>query len=471
MSIHEKISSLIEAKSEASVALSNAIWAVPELHFQEKKSVQYMKAALEKEGFATEVGVAGLETALVATFGSGKPVIAFLGEYDALPGLSQKGGATHYEPLENGGSGHGCGHNLLGTGAFAAAVAVKDYLEQNNQSATIRFYGCPAEENGSGKAYMAKAGIFDDVDIAISWHPGTFSSVMTCSSLANYAVTFKFTGKSAHAAAAPHLGRSALDAVELMNVGVNYLREHIIPEARLHYAVTDSGGTSPNVVQPYAEVTYLVRAPKKQQVQEIYQRVENIAKGATLMTGTSVEIAFEGAASNLIPNKTLYDAMQKQILEIGMPTYTIEDEQHAQAIFNTFSPEIQASSLVGLKKEDAMQLKDKVIADHIPSVLPEFIMGGSTDVGDVSWIVPTVQCTTVCMALGTPLHTWQVVSQGVMPIAHKGMLQAANIMACTAVELINNPVLIAEAKKEWKERLDGEMYVSLIPEGTNPPKR
>ncbi len=471
MSIHEKISSLIEAKSEASVALSNTIWAVPELHFQEKKSVQYMKAALEKEGFATEVGVARLETALVGTFGSGKPVIAFLGEYDALPGLSQKGGATHYEPLENGGSGHGCGHNLLGTGAFAAAVAVKDYLEQHNQSATIRFYGCPAEENGSGKAYMAKAGIFDDIDIAISWHPGTFSSVMTCSSLANYAVTFKFTGKSAHAAAAPHLGRSALDAVELMNVGVNYLREHIIPEARLHYAITDSGGTSPNVVQPYAEVTYLVRAPKKQQVQEIYQRVENIAKGATLMTGTSVEIAFEGAASNLISNKTLYDAMQKQILEIGMPTYTIEDEQHAQAIFNTFSPEIQASSLVGLKKEDAMQLKDKVIADHIPSVLPEFIMGGSTDVGDVSWIVPTVQCTTVCMALGTPLHTWQVVSQGVMPIAHKGMLQAAKIMACTAVELINNPVLIAEAKKEWKERLDGEMYVSLIPEGTNPPKR
>ena len=471
MSIYEKISSLIEAKSEASVALSNTIWAVPELHFQEKKSVQYMKAALEKEGFATEVGVAGLETALVGTFGSGKPVIAFLGEYDALPGLSQKGGATHYEPLENGGSGHGCGHNLLGTGAFAAAVAVKDYLEQHNQSATIRFYGCPAEENGSGKAYMAKAGIFDDVDIAISWHPGTFTSVMTCSSLANYAVTFKFTGKSAHAAAAPHLGRSALDAVELMNVGVNYLREHIIPEARLHYAVTDSGGTSPNVVQPYAEVTYLVRAPKKQQVQEIYQRVENIAKGATLMTGTSVEIAFEGAASNLIPNKTLYDAMQKQILEIGMPTYTIEDEQHAQAIFNTFSPEIQASSFVGLKKEDAMQLKDKVIADHIPSVLPEFIMGGSTDVGDVSWIVPTVQCTTVCMALGTPLHTWQVVSQGVMPIAHKGMLQAANIMACTAVELINNPALIAEAKKEWKERLDGETYVSLIPEGTMPPKR
>lgn len=471
MSIYEKISSLIEAKSEASVALSNTIWAVPELHFQEKKSVQYMNAALEKEGFATEVGVAGLETALVGTFGSGKPVIAFLGEYDALPGLSQKGGATHYEPLENGGSGHGCGHNLLGTGAFAAAVAVKDYLEQHNQSATIRFYGCPAEENGSGKAYMAKAGIFDDVDIAISWHPGTFTSVMTCSSLANYAVTFKFTGKSAHAAAAPHLGRSALDAVELMNVGVNYLREHIIPEARLHYAVTDSGGTSPNVVQPYAEVTYLVRAPKKQQVQEIYQRVENIAKGATLMTGTSVEIAFEGAASNLIPNKTLYDAMQKQILEIGMPTYTIEDEQHAQAIFNTFSPEIQASSFVGLKKEDAMQLKDKVIADHIPSVLPEFIMGGSTDVGDVSWIVPTVQCTTVCMALGTPLHTWQVVSQGVMPIAHKGMLQAANIMACTAVELINNPTLIAEAKKEWKERLDGETYVSLIPEGTMPPKR
>jgi len=471
MSFQEKISILVESKREASIELSNAIWAVPELHFQEKKSVQFMKEALEREGFATEIGVAGLETALMGTFGSGKPVIAFLGEYDALPGLSQKGGATFYEPLEEGGSGHGCGHNLLGTGAFTAAVAVKDYLEQHNQSATIRFYGCPAEENGSGKAYMAKAGLFDDVDIAISWHPGTFSTVMTCSSLANYAATFKFTGKSAHAAAAPHLGRSALDAVELMNVGVNYLREHIIPEARVHYAITNSGGTSPNVVQPYAEVTYLVRAPKKQQVQEIYQRVENIAKGATLMTGTSLEIEFEGAASNLIPNKTLYDAMYKQLLEIGMPTYTIEDEQHAQAIFKTFSPDIQASALIGLSKEDRMLLKDQVIAQHIPGILPEFILGGSTDVGDVSWNVPTVQCTTVCMALGTPLHTWQVVSQGIMPIAHKGMLQAAKIMACTAIECIHNPALIEEAKKEWEERLDGETYASLIPEGTKPPKR
>jgi len=471
MNFQEKISILVESKREASIELSNAIWAVPELHFQEKKSVQFMKEALEREGFATEVGVAGLETALMGTFGSGKPVIAFLGEYDALPGLSQKGGVTSYEPLEEGGSGHRCGHNLLGTGAFTAAVAVKDYLEQHNQSATIRFYGCPAEENGSGKAYMAKAGLFDDVDIAISWHPGTFSTVMTCSSLANYAATFKFTGKSAHAAAAPHLGRSALDAVELMNVGVNYLREHIIPEARVHYAITNSGGTSPNVVQPYAEVTYLVRAPKKQQVQEIYQRVENIAKGATLMTGTSLEIEFEGAASNLIPNKTLYDAMYKQLLEIGMPTYTIEDEQHAQAIFKTFSPDIQASALIGLSREDTMLLKDQVIAQHIPGILPEFILGGSTDVGDVSWNVPTVQCTTVCMALGTPLHTWQVVSQGVMPIAHKGMLQAAKIMACTAIECIHNPALIEEAKKEWEERLDGETYASLIPEGTKPPKR
>lgn len=470
MRLHEEISTLVESKKEASIQLSDCIWAIPELHFQEKKSAQYMKEALEKEGFETNIGVAHLDTAIVGTFGTGKPVIAFLGEYDALPGLSQKGGATQHEPLEDGGSGHGCGHNLLGTGAFAAAVAVKDYLEQHNQSATIRFYGCPAEENGSGKAYMVKEGIFDDVDIAITWHPGTFASAMTCSSLANYAATFKFTGKSAHAAAAPHLGRSALDAVELMNVGVNYLREHIIPEARVHYAITNSGGNSPNVVQPYAEVSYLMRAPEKHQVQEIYKRIVNIAKGATLMTETSVEIEFDGAASNLITNKTLYDIMYKQILEIGTPTYTIEDEQHAQAIFATFSPEVQATALLGLKKADVAKLKGKVIADHIPSLPPEFILGGSTDVGDVSWIVPTVQCTTATMALGTPLHTWQVVSQGVMPIAHKGMLQAAKIMACTAIELIDNPTIIEEAKKELKERLDGETYVSLIPEGVLPPK-
>ena len=470
MRLHEKISTLIESKKEERIQLSDTIWTIPELHFQEKKSVQYMKAALEKEGFKTELGIAGLDTALVGTFGTGKPVIAFLGEYDALPGLSQKGRATQYEPLEDGGSGHGCGHNLLGTGAFAAAVAVKEYLEQHNQSATIRFYGCPAEENGSGKAYMVKAGLFDDVDIAITWHPGTFASAMTCSSLANYAATFKFTGKSAHAAAAPHLGRSALDAIELMNVGVNYLREHIIPEARVHYAITNSGGLSPNVVQPYAEVSYLMRAPKKHQVQEIYKRIEKIAKGATLMTETSVEIVFDGAASDLITNKTLYDVMYQQILEIGTPTYTVEDEQHAQAIFDTLSPEVHATALLGLNKEDTAKLKGKVIAHHIPSKSPEFLLGGSTDVGDVSWKVPTVQCTTATMALGTPLHTWQVVSQGIMPIAHKGMLQAAKIMACTAIELIDNPTIIEEAKKELSERLDGETYVSLIPEGIEPPK-
>lgn len=470
MRLHEQISTLVESKKDKSIQLSDTIWTIPELNFQEKKSVQYVKEALEKEGFETELGIANLDTALVGTFGTGKPVIAFLGEYDALPGLSQKGGATQYEPLEDGGNGHGCGHNLLGTGALAAAVAVKDYLEQNNQTATIRFYGCPAEENGSGKAYMAKAGIFDDVDIAITWHPGTFASAMTCSTLANYAATFKFTGKSAHAAAAPHLGRSALDAVELMNVGVNYLREHIIPEARVHYAITNSGGISPNVVQPYAEVAYLIRAPKKDQVQEIYKRIENISKGASLMTETSVEIVFDGAASNLITNKTLYDVMYKQILEIGTPTYTIEDEQHAQAIFNSFSPEVQATALLGLNKEDSAKLKGKVIANSIPSLSPESLHGISTDVGDVSWNVPTVQCTTATMALGTPLHTWQVVSQGVMPIAHKGMLQAAKIMACTAIELIDNPSIIEEAKKELRERLDGETYVSLIPEGVKTPK-
>lgn len=470
MRLHEQISTLVESKKDESIHLSDTIWTIPELNFQEKKSVQYVKEALEKEGFETELGIANLDTALVGTFGTGKPVIAFLGEYDALPGLSQKGGATQYDPLEDGGNGHGCGHNLLGTGAFAAAVAVKDYLEKNNRSATIRFYGCPAEENGSGKAYMAKAGIFNDVDIAITWHPGTFATAMTCSTLANYAATFKFTGKSAHAAAAPHLGRSALDAIELMNVGVNYLREHIIPEARVHYAITNSGGISPNVVQPYAEVSYLMRAPKKHQVQEIYKRIENIAKGASLMTETSVEIVFDGAASNLITNKTLYDVMYKQILEIGTPTYTIEDEQYAQAIFNSFTPEIQETALVGLNKEDSAKLKGKVIANSIPSLSPESLHGISTDVGDVSWNVPTVQCTTATMALGTPLHTWQVVSQGIMPIAHKGMLQAAKIMACTAIELIDNPSIIEEAKKELRERLDGESYVSLIPEGVKPPK-
>lgn len=457
------VTDFIQNNKKTFTTISDKIWAKPELHFKEKYAVGVMEEALLAEGFTVEKNVANLETAIMGSFGNGPTVIAFLGEYDALPFLSQEGGKAEFCPIEENGNGHGCGHNLLGAGAFAAAVAAKEYIEKTNAPFTIRFYGCPAEENGSGKAHMAKAGIFDDVDMAITWHPNTNNTSVNMRSLANYAATFKFTGKSAHAAAAPHLGRSALDAVELMNVGVNYLREHIIQEARIHYAVLHSGGTSPNVVQPYAEVSYLIRAPKKQQVVDIHKRVQKIAQGAALMTETTFEEHFEGAASDLIPNTTLAKVMQQQFEQAPALQFTEEDFALAKQIFESLDDESKASAYMYMPPEQKELLGDKRLCELVSPLYPEMMMYGSTDVGDVSWKTPTVQCATACWVLGTPAHTWQVVAVGNTPIGHKGMLYAADIMARTAIACIENPTIIEEAKKELKTRLKDEKYVSLIP--------
>ena len=460
-----KISNLIEQKKDKFIALSNKIWEVPELHFEEHQSSAYLIGALEEEGFEVERGVAGLSTAFVGSFGTGKPVVGILGEYDALPGLSQKKGLTYHDPVVDGGNGHGCGHNLLGTGAFAAAVAVKEYMEQNDLNGTVRYYGCPAEENGSGKAFMTRAGLFDDVDAAFSWHPWDVPGLMNVRMLANYSARFKFKGKSAHAAAAPHLGRSALDAVELMNVGVNYLREHMVQDARIHYAVTDTGGTSPNVVQANAEVVYLIRAAEKDEVESLYERVHDIARGAALMTGTTFDVEFVGTASNLIPNSVLANVMYESLVNIGVPTYDEADIAFASEIRSTLSKEDLNNAYAGRDRETVNKLKEREIADLIPPhSSAEAILSGSTDVGDVSWVVPTMQCLTTCFALGTPLHTWQVVSQGVMPIAHKGMLQAAKVIASTALQVMEDPTIVEQAKAELQERLNGKSYHSLIPD-------
>ncbi|WP_428910453.1 M20 family metallopeptidase [Niallia sp. Krafla_26] len=470
MELHKVISNLIEEKKDKIIELSNCIWESPEIYFEEHQSSELICSALESEGFQVERKVAGLQTGFIGSYGDGKPIVAILGEFDALSGLSQQRGLTEPKPVIEGGHGHGCGHNLLGSGSFAAAVAIKDYMVQTGLKGTVRYYGCPAEESGSGKAFMARAGLFDDVDVAFSWHPFTKPGIWNISTLANYSATFKFKGKSAHAAQAPHLGRSALDAVELMNVGVNYLREHMIPEARVHYAITDTGGTSPNVVQPHAEVVYLIRAPKKQQVKELYERVYKIAQGAALMTETSMEVVFEGAASNLIPNSILADTMYKNLKAVGVPAYDEFDLQYAKEIRSTLSQEDIDAEMAGLDRESAKKLKSKDIADIIPPLGDEVLLTASTDVGDVSWVVPTMQCITACFALGTPLHTWQVVSQGTMPIANKGMLQAGKVMACTAIEAMENQEIIEKARAEWQERLEGETYISLIPEDVNPPQ-
>lgn len=469
MNLQKLISDLIEKKRDKIIKLSDKIWACPEIYFEEHQSSEYLCKALEDEGFQVDRGVAGLQTGFNGSYGNGKPIVAILGEFDALTGLSQKKGLAEHDPVVAGGNGHGCGHNLLGSGAFAAAVAIKDYMKQTGLQGTVRFYGCPAEEAGSGKAFMARAGLFDNVDLALSWHPSTIPTIWNVNTLANYSATFKFNGKSAHAAAAPHLGRSALDAVELMNVGVNYLREHMVPEGRVHYAMTDTGGTSPNVVQAHAEVVYLIRAPKKQQVKELYERVYNIAKGAALMTGTTMEVEFVGTASNLVPNTTLAEVMYKNLTAVGVPAYDELDQKFAEKIRATLSQEDIDADLAGLNKETAKILKDKYIADIIPPLGDEVALSGSTDVGDVSWVVPTMQCMTTCFAVGTPLHTWQVVSQGATAIAHKGMLQAGKVIACTAIEAMENQDIIEKARSEWKERLEGETYESLIPESVKQP--
>lgn len=470
-----RIDEFIEDKKKLFISVSDEIWEYAETRFQEYKSANLLCTILEAEGFTIEKGLADMDTAFSASFGKGKPVVAILGEYDALSGMNQQQGVAR-KTVANGKNGHGCGHNLLGAGALAAAVAVKNYIEEHDIQGTIRYYGCPGEEGGSGKAFMARAGVFADVDIVLTWHPFTYNTIMSISTLANYQVAFKFHGKSAHAAAAPHLGRSALDAVELMNIGVNYLREHIIPEARVHYAVTNSGGLSPNVVQAEAEVLYLIRAPKLQEVQEIYERVCDIAEGAALMTGTEHEIVFNKACSNYIPNETLEKLLYENFQQVGAPQLSEADKQFAAEIKGTLeemdiNSDLQmVSKFIGGKRPEIIrELKETVIADTLlPYVYSATLLPGSTDVGDVSWLAPTAQFAVACNVFGTPGHSWQTVAQGTAGFAHQGMLIAGKVLARTAVEVLLNQDVVLKAKAELEKNLEGSVYVCPIPPEVKP---
>ncbi len=327
----------LNEQKEQLIDLNDKIWEYAETRFEEYKSTKALKSYLADNGFAIEDNTADIETAFVASYGKGRPVIAILAEYDALSGLSQKGGITEREALVDDGNGHGCGHNIFGSASAGAAVVVKKWLESTGREGTIQLIGCPGEEGGSGKTFMAKKGVFNDLDSALAWHPASVNAVMSVSTLANYQVYFRFKGIASHAATSPHLGRSALDAVELMNVGVNYLREHIIPEARVHYAVTNTGGNSPNVVQSNATVLYLIRAPKMHQVEDIYRRICKIAQGAAMMTETEVEIVFDKGCSNYLPNRELEKVLYNNMVKAGAPEFDQNDMNFAQAIRETFS--------------------------------------------------------------------------------------------------------------------------------------
>ncbi|GGL56754.1 M20 family metallopeptidase [Sporolactobacillus putidus] len=470
--IIQEVNELIEGQAELFGSLSEQVWSYAELSFAEQKSADLLIKAFEEKGFSVERGLAGLKTSFVASYGSGKPVIAILGEYDALAGLSQKKDSTVHDPIVQNGSGHGCGHNLLGVGSLAAAFSVKDYMDQHHLAGTIRFYGCPAEERGNGKAYMAREGCFEDVDAAFSWHPGSVNIVQQASSNAVIEARFSFDGVSAHAAALPELGRSALDAVELMNVGVNYLREHMPDKARIHYAVTDTGGSSPNVVQSHAEELYLVRSPEPADVRTLFERVVNVARGAALMTETKMSYQIEGGCHNLIPNTALHQVMLGYMKKIGFPEISEKDLEFIRAIYDSLGENEKKHALAQLNQNQKAAIADKPVEDWIIS-LPEkdAFMEGSTDVSDVSWNVPTAQCMTATWAFGTVPHTWQVVAQGTQPYALNATLFAGKAIACTAIQTLTDEELLDKAKEEFKERLAGKKYDSLIPEDITPPEK
>ncbi|MBY8861290.1 amidohydrolase [Nocardia sp. CA2R105] len=463
----QELKPLITALSPTYHQLGDDIWDLPQLRWAEHDATSRHIALAEQEGFTVTRDLGGILTAFQAEKGSGGPLIAFLGEYDALAGLSQASGATECrpDPANTTGHGHGCGHHLLGAGSLLAAVTLARYLEANELPGRIRYYGCPAEEAAAGKTFMAAAGAFDDVDAALTWHPaggtGTQSTQGRC--LAYAQARFHFTGIASHAGVSPHLGRSALDAAELMNVGVNFLREHMPDSARIHYAFTDAGGTSPNVVPAAAEVYYLVRAETVPAMQELYDRVVAIAQGAALMTSTTVEVTLEGASAEILPNRVLEQALHATLVEVGGVPFDAADQERAARFSAGFAAEEirRARIACGMSAADPRHLHDGVPELGDPAHRP--LNNGSSDVGDVSWITPTVQILSSAVAFGTPWHTWQYVAQGKLPAAHKALSHAATVIAATGLDLITQPELLAAARAEHTANTAATPYVCPIP--------
>jgi aminobenzoyl-glutamate utilization protein B len=441
----------IDGNRDVMTETARHIWEFAETALMEYKSSRELSAFIEARGFNVQRGVAGLPTAFVATYGSGKPVIGILGEFDALPGLSQKPGLPRKEAVAEGEPGHGCGHNLFGVASAAAAVAVKDIMARHNLRGTIKFFGCPAEETVVGKVYMAKEGLFNDLDICLDWHPDSENEVSldTSNALNNFEVTF--TGKTAHAAGDPWDGRSALDAVELMDVGVNFLREHVRPTVRIHYVIPEAG-KAPNVVPDHARVWYFVRGKDRAEVDEVYERVLKIAEGASLMSGTTHEVYLITGVYNKLVNHEVAGLLHRNLEFVGAPQFT--EPEHA------FAREIQ--KYLG-KKEDGMAVKIKPLEEP-----KGYSGGGSTDVADVSWIVPTASLGTACWPLESPGHSWAVATCSGSSTGFKGMLVAAKTIAASGIEALQNPGIIEKARAEFTEKTKGFTYKSAVPPGQKP---
>ena len=459
--------SKVETKREAFIGLADRIFDMPEIAYTETRSCAEHTQMLRAEGFLVTQNAAGIPTAVIGDAGQGGPVIAILGEYDALPGLSQEPGLAEPKMVDTSGFGHGCGHNLLGSAAMLAATAIKDWIEVEGIEARVRYYGCPAEEGGAAKTYMVREGLFDDVDLAITWHPASFNGVDDAHSLANTRIDFTFTGKAAHAAGAPELGRSALDAVELMNIGVNYMREHMPDDARVHYAYLDAGGIAPNVVPAKATVRHLVRSRDLPGLADLVARVHAISEGAALMSGVRVDSKVFSAVSNLLGNRPLEEAMQAEFDALGPVPFDANDEKFAAEVRATLTKPDIADTFRRLNMKPDY---DMALCDFVAPLDRLFVGGiGSTDVGDVSWVVPTVQARVATCAMGTPFHTWQLTAQGKEPFAHKGMIHAAKVMAATARATILNDELRTAAKKAHAEHLAIFPYACPIPADVHPP--
>ncbi|MHA2249501.1 MAG: M20 family metallopeptidase [Candidatus Kariarchaeaceae archaeon] len=464
----DRILSWIEENQTTFIEMSDKIWDLSETGLQEYKSVKYLTDIFKSEGFAVETGVAEMPTAFTATYGVGSPIIGILGEYDALPGLSQKP-VPYRKPVKEGANGQGCNHNLLGVAGVTAAFAIKKEIEKGTLKGTIRYYGCPAEETYNAKGWMILQGSFDDVDIGLTWHPSSYNANWEFSTNAMNTVIFKFHGVTAHAARDPHNGRSALDAVELMNVGVNYLREHMIPDARIHYVIT-SGGEAPNVVPAFAESHYFIRAPKRYQVDELHERVVKIAKGAAMMTETDLEIDFLSGTYNTSENKVIGEVISKNMHEIGPAAWSSEDIEFARELQKSLSKNAFEGVAKLIPAEYVERLLSQPLCDIIlPNVGENQILTASTDVSDVSWVLPLAQFCTATQVMASPGHSWQNVACGKMGIGHKGMILAAKVLATTAFDFMMDQNLVNTAKDEFKRTHKDDKYKSPFPDGHKPP--
>jgi aminobenzoyl-glutamate utilization protein B len=472
----EKALQIIDENSALFTNISDEIWGYAELSLKEYRSADLYEKALIDAGFTVQKGLYGIDTAVVGSYGQGKPIIGILGEYDALSGLSQQGGVAKRAKEPGMECGHGCGHNLLGAGAFAAAYAVKGYLEKCGKSGTVIFYGCPGEEGGAAKAFFAKKNEWYKLDAALSWHPDDVNQVSTGSCMACIQTEYRFAGIASHAAGAPEHGRSALDAVELMNIGVQYLREHMAKNASVHYAITDAGGLSPNVVQPVAKVLYMVREADVHRTLALQARVDKIADAAAMMTETTLSRRFIDGTSNTVPNRALETLLYNNFEALGVPSYTEEELSIMEALKETYSSHVFGLPGLAAMWDPSLAQVVEQLTDGGKRALNDFLMPqyfstetmpGSTDVGDVSWQTPTAQINTVAFPSLCPGHSWQNVAAGKSSIAHKGMLHAGKVLAASAIDIINEPNFLDSARLEFQARTK-KGFVSPIPDGAKP---